>query len=187
VFLQTVEHVRDPEAVLRRLAALLAPGGTAYISTPNVLRLAAPGASKSDNPWHLREYRAEEFEALCRRAFAEVDLLGLHHARKLRVHDLALRLGWDRVHAALGVSRLFYDRFTAAISARDFVLRPARARERTAGRRRRAGAACAPAIAPARWGARATAIERALDFVAVCRGALPGPGGGGCGRGAGAA
>ena len=30
----------------------------AYVSTPNVLTLAPPGAEKSDNPWHVREYRA---------------------------------------------------------------------------------------------------------------------------------
>ena len=31
--------------------------------------------------------------------------------------------GWDRVHAALGITKPFYDRFTPAISARDFALR----------------------------------------------------------------
>jgi hypothetical protein len=95
----------------------------AYVSTPNVLTLAPPGAVKSDNPWHLREYRAEEFRALCASVFDEVELLGLFHARKLRVHEHALRLGWDRLHARLGITRRFYDRFVPAISASDFVLR----------------------------------------------------------------
>ena len=81
--------------------ALLAPGGFAYVSTPNVLTLAPPGRRESDNPWHLQEYRAEEFRELCRAAFDSVELLGLFHARKLRVHELALRLGWDAVHARL--------------------------------------------------------------------------------------
>jgi hypothetical protein len=53
-----------------------------------------------------------------------VELLGLFHARMLRAHEVALRAGWDRVHAALGLTKPFYDRFTTAISARDFVLRP---------------------------------------------------------------
>jgi hypothetical protein len=39
------------------------------------------------------------------------------------VHELALRAGWDGVHSALGITRPFYDRFTPAISARDFALR----------------------------------------------------------------
>ena len=125
VFLQTIEHVPEPAAVLRHFRGMLRPGGRAYVSTPNLLTLAPPGADKSDNPWHLREYRAAEFRALCEEVFAEVEILGLFHARKLRAHELALRAGWDRAHAALGVTRPFYSRFTPAISARDFALRPA--------------------------------------------------------------
>jgi SAM-dependent methyltransferase len=140
-FLQTIEHVREPVAVLRHFRDMLRDGGTAYVSTPNVLTLAPPGAEKSDNPWHLREYRPEEFRELCGQAFDHVELLGLFHARKLRAHELALRLGWDRAHAALGITEPFYDRFTPAISAADFVLRP-------------------ESEAP---------LERALDFLAVLR------------------
>jgi 2-polyprenyl-3-methyl-5-hydroxy-6-metoxy-1,4-benzoquinol methylase len=62
VFLQTIEHVQDPDAVLDHIRELIGPRGVAYVSTPNVLTLAPPGAEKSDNPWHLREYTAEEFE-----------------------------------------------------------------------------------------------------------------------------
>jgi SAM-dependent methyltransferase len=123
VFLQTIEHVEDPSAVLRHFRELLRAGGTAYVSTPNLLTLAPPGASKSDNPWHLREYRAQEFRELCAGVFGQVELYGLFHARLLRAHELALRAGWDRVHTTLGITRAFYDRFTPAISARDFTLR----------------------------------------------------------------
>jgi 2-polyprenyl-3-methyl-5-hydroxy-6-metoxy-1,4-benzoquinol methylase len=124
VFLQTIEHVQDPVAVLRHLRWLRADGGFVYVSTPNRLTLAPPGAARSDNPWHVVEYRAHEFEALCRTVFGHVELLGLFHARKLRLHELALACGWDAVHARLGLTRPFYDRFTPAISARDFTLRP---------------------------------------------------------------
>ena len=123
VFLQTIEHVQDPVAVLSHFRTLLTAGGVAYVSTPNVLTLAPPGHVKSGNPWHIREYRAEEFAALCHEAFGEVEMLGLFHARKLRAHALALSLGWDRVHRALRVTRPFYDRFTPAISSSDFRLR----------------------------------------------------------------
>jgi SAM-dependent methyltransferase len=123
VFLQTIEHVQDPAAVLRHFRSLLAPGGVVYVSTPNVLTLAPAGAVKSDNPWHIKEYRAAEFEQLCGGVFEQVQMLGLFHARKLRLHELALRCGWDAVHARLRVTKPFYDRFTPAISARDFSLR----------------------------------------------------------------
>jgi 2-polyprenyl-3-methyl-5-hydroxy-6-metoxy-1,4-benzoquinol methylase len=138
VLLQTIEHLHDPEAALAHFRSLLAPGGTVYVSTPNVLTLAPKGADRSGNPWHLREYRHEEFRALCESVFDSVELLGLFYARKLRAHALALRLGWDAVHARLGLTKAFYDRFTPAIASSDFALRPGR-------------------------------LDRALDFVAVCR------------------
>jgi SAM-dependent methyltransferase len=123
VFLQTIEHLHDPEAALRHFRTLLRPGGVAYISTPNVLTLAPKGAERSGNPWHLVEYRADDFRELCASAFRSVELLGVYHARKLRAHELALRAGWDRVHSGLGLTKRFYDRFTPAISQRDFRIR----------------------------------------------------------------
>jgi SAM-dependent methyltransferase len=123
VFLQTIEHVTEPGALLERFAELLVPGGTAYISTPNRLTLAPAGAERSGNPWHVREYTAAEYRALLGPHFSRVEILGLFHARRLRAHELALRLGWDRVHPALGLTKPFYGRFVPAISERDFALR----------------------------------------------------------------
>jgi 2-polyprenyl-3-methyl-5-hydroxy-6-metoxy-1,4-benzoquinol methylase len=138
VFLQTIEHVPDPAGVLAHLRALLAPGGVAYVSTPNVLTLAPPGAARSDNPWHLKEYRAHEFRALCSAIFDRVELLGLFHARRLWLHEVALRCGWDAIHARLRITKPFYDRFTLAIATSDFALRDDRD------------------------------MDRALDFLAIC-------------------
>jgi 2-polyprenyl-3-methyl-5-hydroxy-6-metoxy-1,4-benzoquinol methylase len=127
VFLQTIEHVQDPDAVLEHFKAMLAPGGVVFVSTPNVLTLAPPGEERSGNPWHVREYRPEEFAALCCAHFRSVELHGLFHARKLALHALALeRLAWDRVHARLGLTEPFYDWFVPAISARDFAVRAGR-------------------------------------------------------------
>ena len=123
VFLQTIEHVNDPAAMLRRFGRLLAPGGVAYVSTPNRLTLAPAGADRSDNPWHVREYTPEEYRDLVAPEFGSIELLGLFHARKLRAHELALRLGWDRAHAGLRITKPFYSRFVPAISERDFELR----------------------------------------------------------------
>jgi SAM-dependent methyltransferase len=123
VFLQTIEHVREPGEILDHFRSMLAPGGAAYVSTPNLLTLAPPGAEKSDNPWHVREYRAEEFRELCEAHFPRVEMLGLFHARRLRAHELAIRLGWDSVHRRLGLTDRFYARFTPSISTADFALR----------------------------------------------------------------
>jgi 2-polyprenyl-3-methyl-5-hydroxy-6-metoxy-1,4-benzoquinol methylase len=136
VFLQTIEHVQDPDELLEHFKRI---SGVAYISTPNVLTLAPPGAERSGNPWHVHEYRAEEFRALLERHYGHVELLGLFHARKLRAHELAIRHArWDHIHARIGITKRFYDRFIPAISVRDFAL-------------------------------RGDGLDRALDFVAVCR------------------
>jgi 2-polyprenyl-3-methyl-5-hydroxy-6-metoxy-1,4-benzoquinol methylase len=122
VFLQTIEHMQDPQSALEHFRSLLRPGGVAYVSTPNVLTLAPKGAERSGNPWHIKEYRAEEFRDLCASVFGTVELHGLFHARKLRVHELAIRAGWDTVHNKLGITKRFYDWFTPAISVKDFRL-----------------------------------------------------------------
>ncbi|HEY2141674.1 MAG TPA: class I SAM-dependent methyltransferase [Solirubrobacteraceae bacterium] len=145
VFLQTIEHLQDPRAVLDHYRSLVERGTAArravYVSTPNVLTLAPKGAERSDNPWHVHEYRAREFEELCRGRFAHVEMHGLFHARKLRAHELALRAGWDAVHQRLGLTERFYGWFTPAIAASDFALRAAPQSD----------------------------LDRALDFLAVCR------------------
>jgi SAM-dependent methyltransferase len=120
VFLQTIEHVERPDQLLRRFAEL-AP--VSYVSTPNRLTLAPPGATKSDNPWHLREYTLEEYRELLEPCFSRVEVLRLVHAGKLRAHEIALRLGWDRVHPALRLTDPFYSRFVPAITSSDFALR----------------------------------------------------------------
>ena len=76
VFLQTIEHVHDPDGVLENVRGMLRPGGMAFVSTPNVLTLAPKGAERSGNPWHLREYRAEEFRALAPRTSARSSSTG---------------------------------------------------------------------------------------------------------------
>jgi SAM-dependent methyltransferase len=120
VFLQTIEHVERPQELLGRLAKLAA---VSYVSTPNRLTLAPPGAEKSDNPWHLREYTLEEYRELLGPCFSRVEIVGLFHAGKLRAHEIALRLGWDRVHPALRLTKPFYSRFVPAIASSDFDLR----------------------------------------------------------------
>ena len=130
-FLQTIEHVRNPGEILDRFKELVGPDGVVFVSTPNVLTLAPPGAERSGNPWHVVEYRPAEIGALCRAHFASVQLYGLFHARRLALHEVALGLGWDEIHRRLGITQRFYDRFTPAIGVRDFALRRGTSRELT--------------------------------------------------------
>jgi SAM-dependent methyltransferase len=126
VFLQTIEHIHDPGALLSGFARA---AEVSYVSTPNRLTLAPEGAEKSDNPWHLREYTAAEYAELLGPHFRTIELYGVFHARKLRAHELAISAGWDRVHSALRITKPFYDRFVPAIAASDFAIRPAAERD----------------------------------------------------------
>jgi SAM-dependent methyltransferase len=142
VFLQTIEHLRNPDAVIEHFKSMLAGGrrDAVYVSTPNVLTLAGADAQHSGNPWHVREYLADEFRELCGRHFASVEIHGVYPAGRLALHELALeRLSWDAVHRKLGITKVFYDRFLPSITTADFALRLDRR------------------------------LDEALDFVAVCR------------------
>ena len=125
--------------MLEHFKAQLRPGGTAYVSTPNLLTLAPEGAEKSGEPLARQGVPGRGVPRAVRGALRDAsELLGLFHARKLRLHELAIRHArWDDVHRRLGFTKPFYDRFTPAISVRDFAL-------------------------------RGTDLDRALDFVAVC-------------------
>ena len=139
VFLQTIEHVQDPVAVLEHFRSLLAPGGTVYVSTPNLLTLAPPGAAKSDNPWHIREYRAHGVPRAVRHGVRRrSSCSGVSRPQAAPCTRGRCGSGWDRVHAALRLTKPFYDWFTPAIATSDFAL-------------------------------RADNSMRALDFLAVCR------------------
>jgi SAM-dependent methyltransferase len=144
VFLQTIEHVQDPDAILEHFKTIVAasPAPVVFVTTPNLLTLAPEGAEKSENPWHVKEYRAQDFRELCEAHFGDVELHGLFHAGKLGLHQFAIeKLGWDQLHKALRISKPFYDRFTPAIATGDFAIR--------------AAADCD--------------LDGALDFLAVCR------------------
>ncbi len=71
VSFQVIEHLKDPAPYLRAIARLLAPDGTAYLTTPNVL------TSDGVNPWHVHEYEAGELRRLLLEHFAEVEMLGV--------------------------------------------------------------------------------------------------------------
>jgi SAM-dependent methyltransferase len=136
-----LQTIEHIEDVPTLLAAIASAAPLAFISTPNRLTLAPEGAEKSDNPWHIREYTIGEYREILAPAFGSVEIFGLFHAGKLAVHERAIGLGWDRVHPLLRITKPFYDRFTPAISVSDFALR----------------------------GEDEADLERALDFVAVCR------------------
>lgn len=71
VSFQVIEHIKDDAAYLREINRILKPGGKAFISTPNIKM------TLSRNPWHIREYTAQELTSLCQQYFENVEMKGI--------------------------------------------------------------------------------------------------------------
>lgn len=80
VSFQVIEHLVDPGPYLDAIAGVLAPGGTALLTTPNVLM------SDGVNPYHVHEYTADELASLLRRHFEEVEMQGIGATDTVRRH-----------------------------------------------------------------------------------------------------
>jgi SAM-dependent methyltransferase len=76
ISVQSIEHVRDPEPVLREVARVLEHQGRAVFVTPN--RLTFGVAGEIIDPYHYFEYDAVQLHALCERFFGRVEIVGLH-------------------------------------------------------------------------------------------------------------
>lgn len=82
VTLQVIEHIEDDHFFLRELARVMKPGAKAVIATPN------RPMSLTRNPWHVREYMADELESLLKKYFAKVDMMGVQGSdRVMAYHD----------------------------------------------------------------------------------------------------
>jgi O-antigen biosynthesis protein len=69
---ETIEHVRDAEALVAELRRVLRRGGTCVLSTPRVEHTT----HTPDNPFHVVELSPRDFEALLRQRFDDVELYG---------------------------------------------------------------------------------------------------------------
>lgn len=71
VSFQVIEHIEQDIDFVREVARLLRPGGRFIVTTPN-----AP-MSLTRNPWHVREYNADELRNLLECHFASVEAYGV--------------------------------------------------------------------------------------------------------------
>jgi ubiquinone/menaquinone biosynthesis C-methylase UbiE len=90
VSLETIEHVYLDDEYLREAFRVLRDGGTFICSTPN-RKVTNPGKSlteKPANPYHVREYDADQFLAILEKYFESTTLYGQNPATPLVVRML---------------------------------------------------------------------------------------------------
>lgn len=71
VSFQVIEHIADDNLYLKEISRVLKPNGLALITTPN------RPMSLSRNPWHEREYTADELTSLAKKYFSQVEMNGI--------------------------------------------------------------------------------------------------------------
>lgn len=68
---QVIEHIKQDKQFLEEIYRVLKPGGKALISTPNIKK------TLSRNPWHIREYTADQLTKLAQSIFEKVEMKGV--------------------------------------------------------------------------------------------------------------
>lgn len=123
--LQVIEHLQEPERFIEEARRVLRPGGTCVITTPNRL-IISPGRDTPVNPFHIFEFDDRQFLDFMGGYFDEVRLLGIAHARKLRLHDSIRRRNFSQFCLELPpmLNRVFYQPlFIPSIKTSDFRMR----------------------------------------------------------------
>ena len=80
VSFQVIEHIRNDREYLKEIYRVLKPGGKALITTPNIKM------SLSRNPWHIREYTAEELSGLAKEVFPSIKMKGITGNEKVMAY-----------------------------------------------------------------------------------------------------
>lgn len=91
VSFQVIEHIADDAAYLKEISRVLKPNGVALITTPN------RPMSLSRNPWHEREYTADELTALAKKYFSNVVMKGITGNEKVMQYHERNRISVNRI------------------------------------------------------------------------------------------
>jgi SAM-dependent methyltransferase len=85
-----IEHFVNPERHVAELARVLAPGGSAFVLTPN-----AP--ADFENPFHVYLFEPDQLRSLLGLFFEDVEVLGLDGSPELKADFAARRASGERI------------------------------------------------------------------------------------------
>ncbi|MBO0934414.1 class I SAM-dependent methyltransferase [Fibrella aquatilis] len=80
VTFQVIEHIEDDDLFVKECYRVLKPGGKLLLTTVNKT------FSLSRNPWHVREYVADELKNLMGKYFPTVETQGVHGNEKVMTY-----------------------------------------------------------------------------------------------------
>ena len=91
ISVQVIEHIKRDKEFVKEVARVLKKGGSFIVSTPN-----AP-MSLTRNPWHIREYEAQELSDLLSAEFQSVEMYGVNGNEKIMAYYEQNRKGVERI------------------------------------------------------------------------------------------
>jgi len=91
VTFQVIEHIKEDEEFIKEIHRVLKPGGSALITTPNIKM------TLSRNPWHVREYTADQLIALCGKYFSKVEMKGVAGNEKVMKYHERNRMSVNKI------------------------------------------------------------------------------------------
>lgn len=83
VSFQVIEHLPNVAGYLDEIRRVLRPGGEFLCATPNRLTFT-PDSDTPVNPFHVKEFTAEELADCLSSRFRVKAVLGVHHGRRIR-------------------------------------------------------------------------------------------------------
>ncbi len=91
VSFQVIEHVKNDEGFLKEIHRVLKPGGVAVLTTPNIKK------TLTRNPWHIREYTAQELTDLASKYFEKVEMKGVGGNEKVMTYYEANKKSVEKI------------------------------------------------------------------------------------------
>jgi ubiquinone/menaquinone biosynthesis C-methylase UbiE len=85
---QVIEHVPEELNFIQEAKRVLKPGGKFFITTPNKVNRLKPN-EKPWNPYHLREYSAEDLKSLLKHVFPQTEMWSVNACEEIRIYELS--------------------------------------------------------------------------------------------------